>query len=471
MKKNRFLALILAAVLLLPLLNIPKVSAADASVTSGCHSVDAAYPLSGTKKLLDTSEAVFLFDRKSKTLIYAYEPDKPIDPSSMAKLMTALLVIEKADLTQYTSVSNHALASVGVGVTSVKPRFKAGEELTVESLLYCMMVASDNDSAAVLAETVAGSQEKFVQWMNEKAQELGCTKTYFTNPHGLYDVNAHSTVRDICRILDAALDNEMFRTLFTTKNYTVPETNIQEARYIVTTNDMMTKESTSRYFDERVTGGKTGASKNGRCLAVTAEDNDMELLGIVMGAKNVVNEDDPTILDTVGSFGEMKVLLDHASDKYGCRQVFYIGQTFSQYPVENGANHAVSTPESAVYTVLPLEFSSDQIRWVYGSEKTDLKAPLEAGHLISYVEAWYGGLCVAHTNLVAMHDVAVYQAPPVPPAAAQVQEDDGGAMLAIVFGVILGVAVLVLVGTLVLQLIRRANMRNRRRRRRRRTNR
>ena len=123
-------------------------------------------------------------------MMYSYNPDVRVDPSSMAKLMTALITVETLDLQEVAIVSRSALDHVGIGVVSVKPRFSRGEELSVESLLYCMIAASDSDSAAVLAERIAGSQEAFVAMMNQRAVELGCTDTNFTNAHGLYDENA-----------------------------------------------------------------------------------------------------------------------------------------------------------------------------------------------------------------------------------------------------------------------------------------
>ncbi len=468
MKKIRLICLIFAAALLLQVLNVPARAQADASVSSGCHSVDAAIPLVGTEKMLDTAQAVFLYERNSDTLVYSYEADKILDPSSMAKIMTALIVIERADLSQTATATKGAISSVGSGVLSIQPRMEPGEEMSIESLLYCMMVASDNDAAAVLAEAVAGSQEVFVYWMNEKAKELGCLNTNFANAHGLHDESAYTTVRDICRIIDAALDNETFCKIFGTKAYTVPATNLNEERLIKTTNYMIDENYASRYFDKRITGGKTGTdSKGGRCLAVTAEDDGMELLAIVMGAKPVPNEEDPTILDSLGNFEEMKVLLDYAWDNLMYRQVFYEGQTFSQYPVANGSNHAVTTPVKAASVVLPKDFTQDQIRWELGQDSINLTAPLKAGEKISYIEAWYGNICIAQTDLVAMHDVNVYVAPVEPDAPANRDEDAGGAIIATVLGVILGVVVLVILGMFLVNLIRNANARRRRRYRRR----
>ncbi len=468
MKKFRLICLIFAAAVLLQFLNLPAYAQADASVSSGCHSIDAAIPLVGTEKMLDTAQAVLLYERNSDTLVYTYEADKTLDPSSMAKIMTALIAIERADLSQMATASKSAISSVGSGVLSIQPRMEPGEEFSIESLLYCMMAASDNDAAAVIAETVAGSQEVFVYWMNEKVKELGCLNTYFANAHGLYDETAYTTARDICRILDAALDNETFCKIFGTKEYTVPATNLNEERLVKTTNYMIDERYASRYFDKRVTGGKTGTdSKGGRCLAVTAEDNGMELLAIVMGAKPVPNEEDPTILDSLGNFEEMKVLLDYAWENLMYRQVFYEGQTFSQYPVTNGSNHAVTTPVRAASVVLPKDFTQEQIRWELGQDTISLTAPLKSGHKISYVEAWYGNICIAQTDLVAMHDVDVYVAPVEPEAPAHRDEDAGGAIIATVFGVILAIVVLVIVGMFLVNWARNANARRRRKYRRR----
>lgn len=466
MKKVRVFCLFICILLLFSVMPTPTLAQPNASVGSGCHSIDALKPLDGSEKMLDTAKAVMLYERKSGTMIYSYNPDTPVDPSSMAKLMTALIALEKLDLSETPTVSRAALDHVGIGVVSVKPRFSRGEIVSVESLLYCMVAASDSDSAAVLAEYIAGSQEAFVYMMNERAREMGCTNTNFTNAHGLYDENAYSTVRDICRILDTALNNEQFRTIFTAKSYTVPATNKADAREVLTTNYMMSKDYTSRYFDDRVTGGKTGTDGNGgRCLAITAEDNGMEMLAIVMGAEPVYNEEDPNILEAFGSFEEMKALLDNASEKFEYRQVFYIGQTFSQHPVSGGANNVVTTPATAEAAVLPIDTSSDELRWVFGDMPETLTAPVEAGEKISHIEVWYRDLCIAQTDLLAVNSVGPYVPPTEPELKENAADEEGGTIIAVVLGVILGTVLLIFLILLAVRQARIAAMRARRRRR------
>lgn len=460
----------ISAILLLSLLGSPASAQTDASVTAGCRSIDAAKPLDGTGKLLETSRAVILYERSSDTLIYAYNADQRLDPSSMAKLMTALIAVEVGDLSSVATVTREALSHVGIGVVTVKPRLQAGEELTLESLLYCMVAASDNDAAVVIAEHIAGSQQAFVEMMNQRARLLGCTDTNFTNAHGLYDEKAYTTARDICRILNAALKNEQFRTIFQAKTYTVPATNKAEAREVLTTNYLMSKDYTSRYYDARVTGGKTGTDgKGGRCLAVTAEENGMEMLAILFGAVPTYNADDPNILETFGSFEEMTVLLDYVGEKYEYRQIFYENQTFSQHPVAQGSNDAVTTPVSAVSRVLPKNTTREQLRLAQ-SDVPSLTAPVEKGQSVGHIEVWYGEICVAQTDLVAMNGVSVYQAPAEPTGSAGKDEDSGGAVIAMVIGITvgaaLGIAALFFLILLLIRTVRKASVRARRRRRR-----
>lgn len=467
MEKIRIICLLLCAYLLLQPMLLPASALEDSSVVNGSHSADATIPLAGSEKMLDSAKAVFLYERNGDTLMYAYQPDQRIDPSSMAKLMTALIALERGDLSATLTVSRQALSHVGVGVASIKPRLSIDEEASLESLIYCAIAASDNDSCAVIAEHIAGGQIEFVAMMNERARELGCTDTNFANAHGLYDQNAYTTARDICKILDAALENEKFQEIFQTKTYTVPATNKNDARQILTTNYMMSKDYTSRYFDARVTGGKTGTDgTGGRCLAVTAETGGMELLAIVMGAEPVYNEEDPNILEIFGSFEEMKILLDFAEENYEYRQVFYKNQTFSQYPVAGGANDVVTTPVKAVSTVLPLDLTENSLRWVIAEPEGTLKAPVEKGQKISYVQVWYGEFCIAQTDLVAMNAVEAYEAPVEPAVLSKQEEDSGGASIAIVFGIILGAVVLIVGIMFAVMAIRNAALRTKRRRRR-----
>lgn len=469
MKKIKTICLLLC---LLVIVGAVSVGAEELGTVSGlsCRTLDAQVALGGSDKLVDTSNAVIVYDRSSETVVYSYNIDAQIYPSSMVKLMTALVALEQGNLDDVCTVSRAALDAVAIG--SVSANLQRWEEISLRDLLYCMMVASANDAAAVIAQHIAGSQEGFVELMNQKAIELGCTGTHFSNVHGLHDEQTYTTARDICRIIDAGLSNPEFEAMFKTAKYTVPATNKSEERTIHTTNYMISKEVNGKYFDARVTGGKTGATdKAGRCLAISAEINGMDLVAIVMGAKPTY-EVEGIVLSRHGSFEEMAEILDHVEEHYEHRQIFYANQSIAQYPVSGGSNHVSVTPDGTLYCVLPKGAEEVLLTWSYGPELDSLKAPIEKGQVLSELKVWYNGICVAQTDLLSMHDVEEYQPYTGEDIHAnEIQEEQHGELIALILAVIAGAAVLILLSVFLFRIIRdasrRAKIRRRRRNRRR----
>jgi len=470
MKKFRSLCLFLAVIgMIACLLPTARATTTDQSVLSGCHSVDALQQLGDGGKLAATAKAVIVYERNSDTMIYTWNPDQRIYPSSMVKLMTALIALEKGDLDDKVIVTKRALSYVAIG--SVSAGLVSGEELTLRDLLYCMMSASANDASTVIAEHIAGSQEAFVAMMNQRAGELGCRDTNFTNAHGLHDENSFTTARDICRIADYALDNETFRTLFCAKTYTVPATNKSEERIVHTSNYMMSTEVNKKYFDPRVTGGKTGSTnEGGRCLVATSEGGGMELLTIVMGAQPTYEEDGLS-LAAFGSFEETAALLDYAISNFEYRQIFYTGQVISQYPVVGGENNVVVQPSKDAATVLPKDLDDSQLSWIYGNAVGVLTAPIEQGQVISVLQVWYGSKCLAQTELTAINAVDVWTEPTQPVRQGKTDNGNGWAIVGIVLGILAVLALLAFLMLILPRLLRNAkrnaNRRSRRQNRRR----
>lgn len=449
-----FLCLLLTVQVLLP---PAHAVGEDQSVSAGCHSVDAAMQLVEDSSITQVSKAVIAYDLRSDTMIYTLNPDEKIYPSSMVKLMTALVALENSKLDDKVTVSKRALSYVPGG--SVTTKLQSGEVLTMEDLLYCTLIASGNDAACAMAAHIAGTQDNFVKMMNDKAAELGCTNTRYTNTTGLHDENCYTTARDICRLLDYALDNPDFTKIFSASYYTIPATNKSEERNISSTNYMAATDKRQDYYDSRVTGGKTGStSQTGRCLAATSERNGLRLLTIVMGAKPTMEEDGVTV-KTFGSYEDTKLLLDYIYERYECREIFHEGQAYSQLSVEGGSCSVVTQPERAAAAVLPLNMDINTLTWTTGN-MAPLKAPLEKGQKLTDIQIWYGSKCLIQMPLLAANKVTVPDEKP----AAPIDREDRGASSAVwvVLGVIAGMALLM--GLLL--LVRRMSVKARRRRRR-----
>ena len=435
MKKMRIFSTFLTIILIFGALNVPvRAAEDDPAVTSGCHSVDAAMTLSSEEKITKTAKAAILYELNSGTMLYAHNPDGKIYPTSMVKMMTVLVALENADPDEMVTVTRSMRQQVPIGILGID--LKTEEEISLRDLLYCTMVASATDASVVAAIHVGGSIDGFLQMMNDKAAELGCQNTNYSNVHGLHDENTYTTARDICRITEAALKNEDFRAMFSTAKYTVPATNKSEERTIKTTNNMM-NEGNSKYYDKRVTGGKTGATdEGGRCLTLTAEKDGMQILCVLMGATPTMAENGS--VDAYGSFEESKILIDYAFDNFEFRQVFFDGQSLAQYPVNNGASHVVTQATTSISTVLPADVDETQLKWDYRLSNSNLTAPIEKGQNLGVVQVWYGTKCLAQTDMVAMNAVKIAQSPIIPEKPAGVF---GGSLWTILL-IVVGLAVL-----------------------------
>ena len=236
MKKSGIFCIFMAAILIISTLmpvfaetgNQSHAIESDISVVSGSHSIDASIPVLGSDQLIENTTNVFLYEANTDTVLYAWNADEPVHPASFVKIMTALVAIEHGKLSDVVSVKEETLN--GFPKDSVSVELKPNELITLEDLLYCMIVGSANDAAAVIAEHISGSQEAFVAEMNRYAVELGCTGTNFTNAHGLHDENQITTARDSAKILRAALEKEAFYTIFTTPRYSTEATNLSPSR-------------------------------------------------------------------------------------------------------------------------------------------------------------------------------------------------------------------------------------------------
>ena len=394
---------IICSMLVMPAEANTNNAAQDASVINGCHSADAMQPLLGSGQLITNSQAVFLYETKSDTLMYAWNPDLSVEPASLAKIMTAFVAVEQGNLSDAVTVKQSTLSTIPND--AVSSDLVENEVLTLKDLLYCMMIDSGNDAAAVIADHVGGSEAAFVELMNNKAEELNCSGTTFTNPHGLYDDNQRTTARDMGKILAAALKNENFAEIFGTVYYTVPATNKSPERKLTTGNFLMCTDNMEIYFDERVTGGRTGVARDGtNCLASSAKNEQMELISILIGSASSYKEDGYTV-HSFGGYTETTMRLDAGFSGYYSTQVLYKDQVLTQRNVINGSGTVSLGCETSVSTVLPegVSFSQLSIRFVDGT--AEFNAPIKKGDILCSAEIWYGGLCVAYTPLYALNSV------------------------------------------------------------------
>ena len=301
--------------------------------------------------------------------------------------------------------------------------------------------------------------------MNEKARELGCTGTNFSNVHGLHDEQTYTTARDVCRVLLAGLEDPRFAEMFSTVRYTIPATNLSKERTIKTTNNMMLSTSWD-YYDQRVTGGRTGSTDAaGRCIAITAQANGMELVCVLMGAEPTYSEDKQVVL-RFGSFEEMSEILDYVFEGYALYQLAAEGQIVTQLEVANGANHVAVQPKNSVLTVLPADVDLYTLGWKFTADN-QMVAPVEAGEPAGAVQIWYGNICVGQTDLLTANSVEVATTLVMPKRPSELDGRGSWMILLLVVGGIGLVILAVMLFSVAPKFIRKIKVKNMRRRRRR----
>ena len=227
-----------------------------------------------------TSTAAVIMEDSTNTTLYAKNMDQVLYPGATVKVMTTLLALENTQLSDQVTMTATGVSGVTDGGANISAQID--EIFTVEQCLYAIMLASANDVALQLAEHIGGSVDGFVQMMNARATELGCTNTVFTNPTGLPDENQHTTAHDMALIMKAAADNESFQTIAGTASYTIPATNVSGGERVLTNNFSMLTNNNAAYY-QYCTGGREGYTEaSGSTLVCSAQKNGITLIAVVL---------------------------------------------------------------------------------------------------------------------------------------------------------------------------------------------
>lgn len=240
-----------------------------------------------------------IMDADSGSVLFAQNADVRRGMASTTKIMTALVVLET--LSPDTAVE---ITADSVGIEGSSLYLKAGEKLTVEELLYGLMLESGNDAAAALAVACDGSADKFAERMNARAESLGLTDTHFVNPHGLSAEGHYTTARELAIITAEALRNELFREIVSTHKKQIPYDGTEGARYLTNHNPLLTK------YDG-LFGVKTGwTTADGKCFVTAAERDGLTLIAVTLGDTGISATHTSMLDYGFATFESMRLSLD-----------------------------------------------------------------------------------------------------------------------------------------------------------------
>ena len=351
------------------------------------------------------AEIVFLQSMDDGTVIFDKNADMLTAPASLAKIVTASIVLENAqNLDEIVEVPNYAIRLLD-GTNSSTAGLLPGEQMSVRNLLYCMLVASANDAANVLADYICPNNiGAFVQMMNEYVKSIGCENTVFINPSGLDAEGQYTTARDVAKFTLKALENPIFEEITSTKKYTIPPTNkYPQERNLISTVKIMNS-GIKDYYIPTAKGIKTGTTSNaGRCIVTKASKDGYTYLAVVMRAP-FYDIDNDGVEENI-AFMECKKILDWTFKNIKLRLVAEKNQVVSVIDVGLSPkyDHLRLLPEKEITALVPSGVNAQGVYFEVIEELTPKKvdAPIKKGQKIGRARILYAGNEIAQVDLVA----------------------------------------------------------------------
>ena len=351
--------------------------------------------------------AAIVVDGDNNEVLYDYNAYEKRYPASVTKIMTTLVVLRAIDAGELTLETQVTASKEAVTLPegSSTAGIVEGEVLTIEQLLYCDLVPSGNEACNILAEALCGSEEAFVERMNETAEDLGMTGTHFANPHGLHDPDHYTTAYDIYLMASAAMEYEIFREIVSTPTYTLEPTNmVSEPRILHSTNALISNWYVSY---SKAIGIKTGYTEEaGRCLASAATDEQgRTFYCVVLGSEYAQDESGNWHFY---SFSESSRLLEWAFDNF--TRTTLLSETsenvIREVPVtlSGDTGHVLVQPVGSIEATVP-EYDPTKAELKMDLPES-LEAPIQKGQVVGSVSLIYNGINYGSLDMVATDDVA-----------------------------------------------------------------
>lgn len=362
--------------------------------------------------LLETeADVVMLVNTDTGNVIFDKNAKKRTAPASLTKIVTCILVLENCDdLSTVVTAKRECLDGL-YQMNAATVGILAGERLTVDELLHCLMIPSAADAANILADFIGGNMDNFVVMMNDFAKRLGCENTNFINPSGLDngDTNMYTTAEDLYKITSYALQNPQFKELCSILRYQIePTEKYPHVRYLNNTNKMLNP-AYKDYYSPNVFGVKTGTTGlAGHCVISTASKNGYNYMLIVLNAPQY-DIDDDGVEENV-AFTDSKKIYEWAFNNIVLTKVTAKTDIVTVVDVKYNwkTDHLALVPEEEISALVPTgtEAGSLQTRPIESETPKSVNAPIKKGDVIGKAEVLYGDDVVATVNLVASDNVS-----------------------------------------------------------------
>ena len=398
MKTKKFtLILITLIIFIIPLCTFKttniEIDSSPAEITH-VTSTDVDFPI--------YSEGAVLMDSSTGKVLYGKNENEKLYPASTTKILTAIIAIEKYNLNDKVKANNSALVAIPSGYSSAA--IQADESLTVQELLELFLIHSANEVGYIFAEDISGSVDDFAVLMNQKASEIGCKNTHFTNPSGIHNPNHYSTPYDMALIAKYCMKNETFRNIVSMTSCTIEATDKYEKRYFKNTNDLI--DPKSKYYYENAIGIKTGFTSQAKnCLIAGSKKDNTELITVVLGAEATEDGRSGRYVDTINLF-------DYGFANYKVQQIAAKNTSIENLTIENATKDTKNLSlllKDNVSALTPMDFDLSNLNYTVDLND-NISAPIAEGDVLGKLTYDIDGIKYS-TDLIADHSVEEYNFP------------------------------------------------------------
>lgn len=354
------------------------------------------------------SDAFYMVNLDTDTVIASKNETKRVSPSAITQIMTMIVAMENiTDIEKDTIKVPVYIYDELYGKNVPTADIRSGETIAVRDVLYGLALQNAYEAANILADKYGGGDiKKFVGMMNDKAKELGCKDTNFTNPHGLKDDNQYTTAYDMYLITKHALKIPFFLEISNTLRYTIPPTETyQKDRILSNFNRMIDIYAGSKYYYRYAKGIKTvSAADSGRCTISLATKNAFNYLAVSMNAPYVV---DGKYTEDNGSYADLMAAFNYAFDNLQLKTILAMDQPVTEVKLKNGKekDYVLLYPEKDVVVLLPNNISVNSVQKEVNTQQS-LSAPIRQGQELGTASLKLAGAEIASVTLVAGEDIS-----------------------------------------------------------------
>jgi len=359
--------------------------------------------------------SALLAEADTEEILFEQNISRRHPADALTKVMTLLIAvtaIENGEAFENMRVEMTETAWFDITSRDGTQNIKPGEEMTLLDLMYSAYVGRASEACNMIAEHIAGSVEEFVRLMNQRAVELGCVTTNFTNTHGQYNDDQYTSARDMFLIFRDAVSRPLFAEINSVYRYTVEATGMSDSRRLINPNSMLNSSSSKYYFRHCTSGIPSVTFEGGNSFVGSAEADGLTLIVVVLGSDEIMLEDESY---DMRNLTESRRLFEWGFSEFGWHTILSSSELVDKAPIQHGAgaDFVNLRPESSITLLIANDIPYEEFErkiTIYSIENDEpLTAPIDAGDVLGEILLTRNGLEYGPILLVANTSIELHR--------------------------------------------------------------